>query len=109
MLVRFRSKHVCTPGARRNKTPAWKRAHNKTRVVASVQLPIDYVSEPKVKKRKPIDPAKYAASDKVAKSSAVKYSNIPRVTVSCGGVQMTRKNSLTEQDVTKLNERSVID
>jgi hypothetical protein len=75
-----------------------------------VQLPIDYVPEPKVKKRKPIDPAKYAASDKVAKSSAVKkQSDIPRVTVSCGGVQMTRKNTLTEQDVTKLNERSVID
>lgn len=110
MLVRFKGKYVCTPGARRNKTPAWKRAHNKVKIVAVERLPIDHVSEVIVKERKPIDPAKYAVSDKVAKSTRmINKSDIPRVTVSCGGVQMTKKTTLTELTITKLNSKSVID
>ena len=93
-MVKFRAKHVCTPGARRVKIQSWKRQVNKVKVVAVEKLPIDYVPEIKIKKRKSIDPAKYAVSDKVAKSSQVsKGTNIPRITITCGGYQQTRNTS----------------
>ncbi len=106
-MIKFRSKHVCTPSARKFRPHKEK---DKVKVVAVERLPIDHVSELKVKERKPIDPTKYVVSDKIPQSSRIATnSEIPRVTISCGGIQMTKKTTLTEQKVSELNQQSVID
>jgi hypothetical protein len=82
-MIKFRSKHVCTPSARKFRPHKEK---DKVKVVAVERLPIDHIPvvEEK-KKRKPIDPAKYAASDKIPQSSrTVHGTEIPRCTITCG-------------------------
>jgi hypothetical protein len=90
-MVKFRAKHVCTPGARRVKTPAWKRQVNKVKVVAVEKLPIDHIPEVKPKKRKKIDPMEYKlringvivnAIAKTTKQSS--DATVPRVTITSG-------------------------
>jgi hypothetical protein len=99
-MVKFRAKHVCTPGARRVKIQPWKRQVNKVKVVAVEKLPIDYVPEIKVKKRKKTVVKNHHnltncdISTAVAKSSQVsKGTNIPRITITCGGHQVTKARS----------------
>lgn len=98
MMVKFRAKHVCTPGARRVKTQAWKRQVNKVKVVAVEKLPLDYVPEVKVKKKKTINPDDYklridgVTQEAVAKSTRMSNrSDIPRITITCGGYQAVKK------------------
>lgn len=57
-----------------------------------MQLPADHIPMVEEKKRKPIDPAKYAVSDKLPQSSRTATgSEIPRVTITCGGKQIIKK------------------
>ena len=106
-MIKFRSKHVCTPSARKFKP---RKPKDKVKVVAVERLPIDYVPEVKAKRaKKVIQPTKYSAgmlgsplSDEIAKSTKISSdTSVPRITIVCGGEQVTRK-ALTQRKVDRM-------
>jgi hypothetical protein len=94
-MIKFRSKHVCTPSARKFKP---RKPRDKVKVVAVERLPIDYIPEIKAKRvKKAIQPTKYSAgmlgstlSDEIAKSTKISSdTSIPGSTIVCGYANKT--------------------